>query len=1001
MTQATFYSDTGHLSTDFSSLTLSDGENLLATIYVDIASTFTLAGNDSNLLTVQYNSTGTFATIVADSVADHKTKEQYSFTLIATTIADSAVSSQILSVSVTAVTTPTFTLVAYSSVNPLVSDQVSVNNLTIADNAKEGIFQFATDESVSGAVFTLNGGTDDALFALTSGGVLSLNTYASYHTQSSYTIKVLATAVYGSLTSELVMIIDVTDGNPIFLTSDNGPRTSGEYTFNVADASNVLTNGGSMYSTDLALYTLTGTDAGLFTVSPTTSGTASKIATLSLTSNALFQTQSSYSVTIVATDPSGNVNSTPQNITVTVNQDDTAPVLTLHDLAGFSTLDGSAFTINDNNGTGVGSISSSEPCTFEFVVVPGWHSDLFDINVDASGTTAVITLKTATAINLDAIYYIKVKASDLSAQANSTIKDITVYVFDETKPVLTVTSVAVASGTNTFTNLQSVPFVITTSEILSTDLSFVDIILKDVSDNVLATSDAEITDFVGTTTGATFNITPKTENKLFKITIDANVIQDVAVPINGPNTNDAATLFQFQWDQTTPSIDITGNQNVTIPQGYAYADGGSVSPEGLVVVTTSNVDVKIQGVYYVTYTITDTAGNNRSKSRIVTVGNGRPKPVIQITNTPTTAYQISSSPFTTADDDVIFAPIYNEGTYVDNAVVNGAEILIFKDYTGVDRSTVNVAYTITYRSNISDGAGYGDIIYGDLDAILRTIAINDAINFTLGELNGLMLLTQLSLTSTEPLADTTMNTMPGIAINMPVAHWNSIFYLKPEADALGLANLSDLAHIDVFGTEHISYKTNSANLNIIPNLKTAYVNIDASQRIGGGNVNEYTGTQTIKEVVTTNWGYDIFGIENMSDLFANLSVVKSEIDAKFDISNSGLDQVLKAKIDLADNLDNSSNTLGNFTRQLVLQLHKVISSTNSKTRLTSSGMFDPSKQIDNSGNAYDKYYPFEFAVGDKLTFSMTFTSPVHDINNYYPSGASPSPVSIKVVVTMV
>ena len=974
------YSDSSKSSTTFNDISFNDGATLMTTVYTDIKSTFSLAGTDAHLMTIQYDSAGLSANIVADAVADHKTKESYSFTVVATSVNTDEVETQQIIVAVTATTVPVFQLVAYNGTNSLVTNQTAVNTLTIADGAKDNVFKFDTDEVVSGSTFALTGSAaDNAKVTLTSAGQLELISYASAQ-DGTLSIEVTATAVYGGLTKVLTMTITFTDGAPTFLQSLNGAKQDlvGDYVFTVADASNVLSNSGNMFSTDSALYTLTGADSANFTVSPTTAGVVAKTAVLALKDNALKQDKSSYSLNIVATDASAN--STTNAIVVNVGADTTDPNLTFTAHADAELSATAFFTINDDNGTGVGNVSADEPCTFS--IVAGSNADLFQLSntSEVAANVAVnFILKNAAAINLDATYTFTIRATDAGANAKHTDQQITVKVIDDTKPVLTITSTAVANGPNTFTNLQSVPFVIVSSEDLSGVMVVSDISLNHGTGGVAPT----ISDFVGANNGATFNIQPQGDNNLVTISVLAGTVGDVIVGTNSQKTN-ALTEFKFQRDVSTPSIDISGSTILKPSRGYIYSDAGAISTEGLVIVAVNKVDPTTVGTYYVTYTIVDDAGNRRSKSRTVNIiaTNERSKPVISLSNNPTVVYKIGIDDFDSTDDDAIINTIANSLS---------VDIAIVRDYESVDRSVVG-PYNIKYNGT--------DDVYGVLVELSRTINIQDNIDFSLESLNADSTLTQLTLTGTQAVADTAdFSNMPGVAIDMPISDWNDIFYMSPEAD--GLTELSELAHIDVFGTEEINYKTNSANLHLITGLISAKVNQNTSDRSAGGNVNESLSNQEIKQVVTSNWAYDIFGREKMSDLFANTSAVQAEIDGKLNGTGTGtLDALWKAHIDTANDMSNNNITAANLSRQLMLQLHAAISSTTSKTRLTNSGMFAPANKRSDA-SVFNNYYPFKFEIGDKLSFSMTFKSPTHTVDNYYPLGATPKPVSIKVQISMI
>jgi len=1007
MSNPIFYSDSAKTAAQFSGLTIEDNANILLTAYTDIACSFSLAGNDSAIMSVQYAQGASEVYVQLNDVANHKTKESYSFTLIAASVADpTKVTSQAVNFVVNATILPVFELVDYSSTNSLTDAQTSINALTIHDTSIGSIYKFDTDEEVSGCTFALtNTGTyalDNSDFTLDSNGTLHLTVYASYQAKPSYLIEVTATSNYNNnLTKRLDMTITVTDGTPIFLGVDNGALVT-SYAFTVPDDSKVLSGLGAIFTTDPCLFTLSGADADKFTISPTTGDVANKTGTLVLINNSLFQNKASYAVTVTANDGSSATNTA--TVTLTVNSDTTNPVATLTAHAD-SALIGNAFTIEDNYSLNVGTVTTDEPCLF---TLSGTDAGLFSISPTTAGvadTTGVLTLNSLTDINLNATYNLNIISTDQSTNYNDTTTIITVKVVDKTKPVLTILSPVVAHGDNSFTNLQLIPFTITSSEPLSVAMLKTDIILYDADGTTLSLAEIVPASFSGTVNGCSFNIlpTPAAIGASIVVTVPANQVTDDTPSPTNANKNDK-TEFKFKWDPTSDLITITPGENLavnqTIPQGYGYVDAGAVSNEyqtdgvtRLVVSSVSTVDVKTVGTYYVTYTCTDNSGNKRSTSRVVnvTATHARNKPVIALSNTPVSVFKILVSPntFGAGLDPATFTTIYESDGLT--------SIGIAQVYTAVDGTIVGT-YTISYTSLTVDGNG--DDIYGDLVTVTRDIEFQDQIDFSLGSLNGLFDITQLALTTSAAALDSTMANMPGVAINMSIDKWNDIFYMNPESP--GLENLSGLASINTFGTEEILYKTVSANMHNIEGLKIAPVNINVSDRkTPGGNVNELTSTITIGEVVMANWAYDIFTIENMGDVFTNRQNIIDEINAKFaDVgaaSDSELTTALKLKVASGNDKNNTHNSAENYTRQLMLQLHAVISGTNSYGRLTSSGMFAPANKVSIDGD--DGYYHFKFQVGDKLSLSTSFTNN-NSNNDPYPTGNTPQQVDIKIVITM-
>ena len=78
-------------------------------------------------------------------------------------------------------------------------------------------------------------------------------------------------------------------------------------------------------------------------------------------------------------------------------------------------------------------------------------------------------------------------------------------------------------------------------------------------------------------------------------------------------------------DITAPIITVLGDTTISIPKNTIYIDAGATAIDNVdgvltsSIVTISNVDTSALGFYTVTYSVSDTEGNNSSASRLVTV----------------------------------------------------------------------------------------------------------------------------------------------------------------------------------------------------------------------------------------------------------------------------------------------------------------------------------------------------------------------------------------------
>lgn len=980
------------------SLEVVDGSKEFGNFYIPVADsgliTFSITGTDSGLIDIIYDSgsnpTNTIS-LKLKNAANHKNKVSYDVFVTGTKNG----SSSMLTVSgtVIATTQPAFT---------------SSSSITILDGARDDIHQFATNEVAVPCTYELvtpAESNSNALVSLTSSGVLSLLDRASANSLDSYTVIVKATSPYthwqenADNTKTQTLTITVTDGSPKFMVASNGVIKADDatYTFTTSDGLTALSNSGYIFTTDACLFTLGGTDAALFNITPTTSGTRAKVGSLSLKNISKYSVQSVYNLTVIATDSTSH--SSTISVQVTVNSDETNPVLTLAALspATQGTLaDANTITVRDGvlANVGICTVTADESVTFS---KSGTNAALFDIS--STDTVTTVKFHSKVAEDTQTTYTVIITATDSSKNQSS--KTITVNVSDKTNPVITAYSHQVGNGENSFTNSAYVPITFTSSELLSDqfELSYFSITSGP------ATIDQ---DHFETLPGeATIYVIPSTadadEGQLITVTLAANRLNDA----HNVNNKNSAVVFKFKYDYASgvPEIAINGSNPITIPMGRPYTDAGATCQD-LTVVTSNGVDVKTPGTYFVTYTVTDAANNKRSASRTVTVSasyaDARTKPTITVTGGSSSVRQ--NSVFTDNASAVASANNWNN-----------TSITILKT------NNVNTA-TLGNYSAFYNGT---DLIFGALVQVIRAIAVtigdpaaNGGVEFTLGNLNASFTLTnKLSLTAGGSIPDTAMTSMMGVEVSMPAADWNGIFYVRPDDPTdggNGLSDLADLANINAFITDTINYKTKSSNLKIIPRLATTNITLNKTDRNANsvtGTVNEINNTsQKISEVITRRWGYDIFGMElttHVLDIFSNLNTVIAEINGKFGSTGTGsLDAALKAKLESADNKTSADTTLDNFSRQILLQLHEAIAPNSvagpNASRLTTGGIFNPTNKVTTAG-PLEGYFPITFLPTDKLTFSMTFAHPTNDPQSYYMLQGrelSPVPVSIKVVVTM-
>jgi len=161
-------------------------------------------------------------------------------------------------------------------------------------------------------------------------------------------------------------------------------------------------------------------------------------------------------------------------------------------------------------------------------------------------------------------------------------------------------------------------------------------------------------------------------------------------------------------DTTAPVITLNGESNVTLTVGDAYIDAGATAVDdrdGNVSVTTAgSVDTNTVGIYTITYTATDAAGNSATASRTVTVTEAAD-------NTKPTITLLGQNPVTLTVGDR-----YTDAGATANDDRDGNITANIQTTSNVD-TTVAGTYTVTY--NVSDAAG------NVADTVTRTVVVED------------------------------------------------------------------------------------------------------------------------------------------------------------------------------------------------------------------------------------------------------------------------------------
>ena len=205
------------------------------------------------------------------------------------------------------------------------SQTLNITILDVDDVApvftSDATFSAAENQTSIGTVTATDTDTDDSLIVfsvsgsellITSGGILTFANAPDYETKTSYSATVTASDGTNSTTQDIT--VNITDAN------DSAPVFTSSAAFSAVENQTAI---GTITTTDpdndAVTYSLSGTDASSMSIN-------SSSGILTFLNSADYETKSSYSATVTASD---GTNSTSQTITVTiVDVDDVAPAFT-------------------------------------------------------------------------------------------------------------------------------------------------------------------------------------------------------------------------------------------------------------------------------------------------------------------------------------------------------------------------------------------------------------------------------------------------------------------------------------------------------------------------------------------------------------------------------------------------------------------------------------------------------------------------------------------------
>ncbi|MDP2613871.1 cadherin repeat domain-containing protein, partial [Oceanobacter sp. 2_MG-2023] len=375
----------------------------------DATAVYSLSGADAALFSI--NSATGEVTLLAD--ADYETKPNYSFTVTATDGAGNH-------------TDQTVTLAVNNLDEAAPSITSGATATAIAENSGAGqvVYTAVADDSADisdGVTFSL-GGTDAAYFTIdTNTGEVTLKADADYETKSSYSFTVTATDGAGNFTNQTVTLAvnnldeaapTITSGATATAIDENSGAGQVVYTATADDSADI---------SDGVTFSLSGTDAAYFTIDTNTGE-------VTLKADADYETKSSYSFTVTATDGAGNF--TNQAVTLAVNNlDEVAPTITSGAMAT---------EIDENSGAGQvvytatadDSADISDGVTFSLS-----GDDAAYFSIDAS--TGEVTLLADADYETKSSYSFTVTATDGVGNFTDQIVTLAVNNLDEATPSIT------------------------------------------------------------------------------------------------------------------------------------------------------------------------------------------------------------------------------------------------------------------------------------------------------------------------------------------------------------------------------------------------------------------------------------------------------------------------------------------------------------------------------------------------------------------------------------
>ena len=265
-----------------------------------------------------------------------------------------------------------------TDVAPVITS-ATTTSVTEATAANSTVYTAVASDVAGGTVTYSLTGTDAGAFTINSAtGVVTINAVPDFETKPSYSFNVKAADPSGAFTTQAVTV-NVTDLPPVISSATTATVAEGTSTATVVYTASATDPAGGTVT-----YALTGTDAGAFTINA---------ATGAVTFNAVpdFETKTSYSFNVKASDASGAFNS--QAVTVSVTDVIETSTVTLSSTGPASVVEGSTirYTATVDNAVTGSALDLTLSNGSHITIGVGQTSGFVDVPVRADDAVSVVS----------------------------------------------------------------------------------------------------------------------------------------------------------------------------------------------------------------------------------------------------------------------------------------------------------------------------------------------------------------------------------------------------------------------------------------------------------------------------------------------------------------------------------------------------------------------------------------------------------------------------------